>query len=173
VVNLKIEVNKTDLHRIQRALDHVVAEAKRQQERVPMMCASDFKFRLVENLLNEKFKPYAPYSPDYAEWKQAMVGSQPVWKLDGDLLNNIDFFKIGDATMTGYFSGIRAGVMDGGGKSMSKPPNRSGGPREIAKYAWANEKKRPLFRPTHEEYKREGHSIRGQEALFFIKNRWR
>lgn len=139
-----------------------------------MMCALDLKGLLIKNLLGQKFGG-SDYNDRYAEWKEEVgMGSEPFWRLYGDLVNNIDSFKISDSAMTGHFAGIRSGVKDRGGKSWYGTPQRpQGPPKEIAMYARKAEEKRPLFRPTHEEYATSGFSIRGQEALFFMKNRWK
>lgn len=176
-LRFKIEVKKADLNRILRALVNFVEETKRQQDRMPMMCAMDMKGLLIKNLLWPKFGPYKEYSKKYAEWLDEMnLGStKPFWNLYGDLVNNIDFFKVGDVAMSGYFAGIKAGIDDHGGKSWYNTPSvgGKGDPKEIAMYARKAEKLRPLFRPTHEEYATSGFSIRGKEALVFMKNQWK
>ena len=176
-LSFKIEVNKADLNRILRALVNFVEETKRQQDRMPMMCALDFKGLLIKNLFGQKFAgSYPDYNERYAEWLEDMglLSSKEFWTLYGDLINNIDSFKISDSAMTGHFAGIRAGIMDKGGKSwFGTPDDPKGLPREIAKYARKAEEKRPLFRPTHEEYATSGFSIRGKEALVFMKNQWK
>lgn len=170
---LTIKMNQKDLKRIDSALMKIARIAHEQKKfGMTQACADEYRLLVINNLLTQKFATgYRPYSPKYAKWKTQtmMLGSQ-FWRLYGDLVNNIEVFKVGDT----FMGGIKAGVMDSGGKSwFSTPARRLGKPKEIVMYAKKLEKDRPLFEPTRQEYKNSGYPARGILALRKIGAGWK
>jgi len=74
----------------------------------------------------------------------------------------------------GWIGGVPIGAMDQGGKSWfgkgaDEPHGKS---KSIAMYGSIEESRRPIFKPTAEEYAGVGWLKRGQEGVNELKKAW-
>lgn len=132
-------------------------------------CSIGYMQLLVRNIMGLT-RPNPPYVPRYRTWKfeYGKMGYPAPWRLFGDLVRNISNFREG----IGWVGGIPAGVMDSGGKSWAGKGDK-GKPKRIAMYAAVNERRRPIFRPTMEEYADAEWPKQGTLALRNIGRGWR
>jgi len=171
---ITIKFNKADLSRYMLALAKLKAQAMIQRDDMQYHSAVGFHQLLIYNLAHERFKSggfgfgaYAPYVSRYAAWKGSTGG---FWILEGDLVSNIVKRKMGRPR--GWAVGVN-NVMDSGGKSWLKPRGQHGERKSIGMYAEINEERRPLFRPTREEYAKDLWPKEGEKSLKKIGNQWR
>jgi len=164
----------SDLRRYMLALAKVKAQATIQRDDMQYHSAIEFHQLLIYNLSHERFKGggfgfgrYAPYDPRYAAWKGSTSG---FWILGGDLVSNIVKRKIGRPK--GWAVGVND-VLDSGGKSWLKERGKAGKRKSIGMYAKVNEERRPLFRPTREEFAKDLWPREGEKSLKKIGNQWR
>lgn len=147
---ITMRLDKTEYARVMRALNEVRRRIKffitDNGGDLNRRSSIGYKQLLVKNIMNTT-RPVPAYSVRYRSWK-LKHGKFPYpapWRLFGDLVKSISNFKSG----TGWMGGVPAGVFDSGGKSMF---GGKGKPKLIAMYAAVNERKRPIFRPTMDEY---------------------
>jgi hypothetical protein len=129
---------------------------------------SAIKFsQFVKGAIIEGKYTYAPYSKEgkesrYEKWKRENYPTGKHKALSGDMLRAITFFQ----SSGGWVGGIKAGVMDSGGKSwFGTRANPKGTRKEIAKYARVGEfggsfgeggthPERPLFQNATKDFRR-------------------
>lgn len=76
-------------------------------------CSVAYANKVIANILSNKWR-FMPYTERYAKWKrEAGLGSEPFWKLKGDLISSMTSFR----ENKGWVGGIPANVLDSGGKS--------------------------------------------------------
>ncbi|GAF75517.1 unnamed protein product [marine sediment metagenome] len=149
---IRIKLNQPEYKRVMKALKSVRHRInwwiKADGGELNRRCAIGYAQVLVRNIMSTGY-PIPPYSERYAKWKKkyGKKGYPATWQLFGDLVKNIANFKSG----IGWMGGIQAGIFDSGGKSWLGKGDK-GRPKRIAMYAAVNERKRPIFRPTMEEY---------------------
>jgi len=146
----KVRIEQKDIRRINRALSRVFRSVVGQQNVLPRDQAFQHTNLLIFNINHQSIIVYKTLNKRYREWKQKYgkgPGKFKYWVLFGDLLKNINTSQ----TRGMYFSGIRSGIYDTGGKSWLGQGDK-GKPKEIGMYASENEKRRPVFGPTENEY---------------------
>ncbi len=175
-----VSLDQTDLKHILNALSRLrIAVRSVVHTDIPYAMSVDYKNLLTANILSGKFSyAYARYNATYADWKIEKVGHLKFWVLMRDLAMNITMWREED----GYKSGIPAGILDSGDKSML---TNNAAPRYIGAYAVFNEygwrgkygevgPARPVFRPTMYEYKSSSQAMyRMKEGLNKIRIVWR
>lgn len=176
---IRIYFDANQLRRWMSALNDVEKRVPFQvTENMQRTCSIDYAHRVMRNIMGGRYgagsPPVPSYHPRYARWKLENFGNIGTWRLKGDLVRNITFFKVEN----GWMGGVPNGVYDSGGKSWYGQGDR-GGTKEIARYGRANEfglHKRPVFGPTRQEYMEDaddGWMKRGEEVLVRIGQRWR
>jgi hypothetical protein len=168
-----------DYKRIMDALDRVKKTAHKEiEDTMQRDCATQFRFRLINNMVGNKFSSrFVPLTKRYAAWKANVYkGYQQFWMLGGDLMKNLQVFKDRYDKQDGWMAGIPAGAMDRGGKNWKM----NAAPRDISRYARAGEfggkyqEERPMFRYTQDEFIDDGSLDQfGKAALQRIKLQWR
>ena len=183
---ITIELNQRELTRWFNALMKVENTAKLQiEDRIQLRMAIDYEQLLRKNLLSGKYSGTykgGGYNERYGKWKQKYYGGIGYWRLKGDLLASLTTWKDSEG---GYRAGVLSGTYDSGGKSWGGggPGNNLGQFKEVGMYGWIMEfgkkagpggrhRKRPLFKPTMDEYADAGHQDRGEEALDIIGAQW-
>ena len=172
---ITIKFIEADLQRYLKALVKLEQSVKSfGQDEMQRRCAVDYYQLVVNNIMKRKRPSPAYKSKRYRNWKYeyGWQGYPSPWRLRGDLVSSLAAFKAPSGN--GYIGGVPIGAMDQGGKSWlgkgSKGP--SGPSKPIAMYGSIEEKRRPVFGPTTEEYAKSGWSKRGQEALNELRKRW-
>jgi hypothetical protein len=168
---ISFEINQKDVENMMKALTRLELKAKRLESQHPFSCANDYQVLVKKNLLTQKFAlTYPPYSERYARWKsETMRMGSHFWMLFGDLFRAITVFKIGKKD---WMAGVPSRIFDKGGKSMFGMAG-TGKPKRIAMYGSVVEKKRPLFSPTADEYKKTGWPKQGERDLRELGRQWR
>lgn len=111
-------------------------------------CAIGYTQLLVKNIMTEKYASgYASYHPRYRVWKRQYAPGKGFWRLKDDLVRNLGPFRQGN----GWMGGVPAGALDTGGKSWFGKGD-IGKRKPMAMYATINERKRPIFEPTMDEF---------------------
>lgn len=170
---IEFELDKKDIARMLRALDRLDSKMRRLESQHPYSSAERFKDLLKKNMLSQKFAAtYAAYSRKYSEWKteKMLLGSR-FWSLFGDLFRAITVFKAGRKA---WMAGVPGNVHDQGGKSwFSTRSNRVGKSKPIAMYGRVEEGRRPVFKPTADEFAKEGWPEQGEKVLNELGKQWR
>jgi len=171
---ITIKFIEADLQRYLKALEKLKQSAKLfGQDEMQRRCAVDYFQLLVKNIM-KRTRPSPAYSKRYRKWKYeyGWMGYPSPWRLRGDLIGSLSAFRAPDGNS--WIGGVPIGAMDSGGKSWfgkgSKGP--SGPSKPIAMYGSVEEARRPVFKPTAEEYAKSGWSKRGQEALNDLRKAW-
>lgn len=152
---LKAYLYRKDLARINKAVASTRHRAAAQKQRVPYLQAVDYQLMLIDIIRQQKY-PYHDYSPDYMVWKLKKVGHLEFWQLFGDMLSNIQVWEQGG----GWAGGLNP-----------LATNRDG--KNITKYATPNEKLRPLFGPSRNDYVASGKwEARGKAGLDIVGKGW-
>jgi hypothetical protein len=122
----------------------------------PMRSAIDYFTRVSSNIATQKFAgDWAPLNQRYKEWKLFAFGESRTWIMRGILQKSLTAFKVAE----GWFGGVPEGVMAPGTSWFGTEP---GSPISVAQYgSWLEygrnkQPERPLFRPTLQEFIREG-----------------
>lgn len=157
---LRIELKKSDLKRILRALDKINIRSTFWANEIGRLQSLDYTNELKVAILSEKYAPYSPYSKRYAAWKKKRYPYPGWWKLTRSLLGVIESRKVGN----NWFAGVHRSATNKEGES-------------IAEYAIKNEygierPERPVFRPTLIDYAPTGGAKRASTALKDISNAW-
>jgi hypothetical protein len=171
-MKFKVSVIQRDLDRAIKALERVEKTVRAEKEDLPYRCAVGYSQTLAANLTQQKFaSSYPALNPRYEDWKKNIYQSSGgFWELAGDLLKNLQAFKIDD----GWMGGIPAGVMDSGGKSwLDGRQNNRGKAKAIAMYGKLAEARRPLFEPTKNEFAQDQLPKEGKTSLDRIRKSWR
>jgi hypothetical protein len=174
LLSLRVVFDPTDMRHWLGAQDALLSRAEHYiKDEMQRQCARDFSQLVIGNIMEGKYGAASPamppYHPRYALWKHARY-PEHTWILKGDLLKNIHYFKVAG----GWAGGIRAGLMDSGGKSWLGWGN--GPSKEIAWYGRILEygkKKRPVFTPTTDEFAQERWIQIGERNLRQITEAWR
>ena len=172
---IQIQFNQADLRRWISAIYRIKRRVRgRVKEQMQMDCAIEYHQLVHKNIMSEKYAPFTAYAGAYEKWKKKRNYKYPGWwKLNLDLVNALTIFKQGD----GYVGGVPPGAMDMGGKSYGK-----GRAYKIAKYGWIAEwggsfagQKHParaVFKPTMDEYAKDGWEKKGEEVLDKVREAW-
>lgn len=176
-----------DLQRWVSALKRLERNVRTRARETARIQSLGYAHLLRSNVLGNRYAgTYAPYNPDYEEWKSNITRNMGFHVLKGNFLNAIRHWELRQTGTTfEWMGGIRAGVMDSGGKSWFGKGNR-GPPKPIAMYARVFEfggnfksakggvhPARPVFIPTMGEYKSSGWRARGRGELRKLGNAWR
>ena len=170
---IAMKLDKTDFARVMKALKAVRYSLEWQATlnggELNRRCSIGYVQLLNRNIMSTGY-PIPPYDDRYAKWKKkyGRKGYPAVWQLGGDLVKNIANFRSG----TGWMGGIQAGIFDSGKKSWLGKGDK-GKPKQIATYAAVNERIRPIFRPTMEEYAQDAWPKQGGVALKEVEGSWR
>ena len=171
---ITIKIKDSDISRYLKALEKLettVLEFGRDE--MQRRCAVDY-FQLVTKNIMKRKRPSPAYSKRYQNWKYeyGWLGYPSPWRLRGDLVQSLSAFKNPGAH--GWIGGVPIGAMDQGGKSwFGKGAQGPVGPsKSIAMYGSVEERRRPVFKPTAEEYAKTGWPKRGQEMLNELKKAW-
>ena len=162
---LKITINKRELRRIQTALKNIKMEATRQLVSgggsFNRLCAIDYNHLLIKNIFS-RTTPTPDYSEKYKKWKakHSLMGFPAPWRLTGDLVNALGIFRHSE----GWASGLQTNTFSSG---------RLKGKSDISAYAREEERRRPIFNPTADEYADGLRLKRVNELLTAISSRWR
>ena len=170
---ISIKVNQADVTRIVTALKRIETTVKVQvPDTMQFKCATDYYQLVMENIM-KRSSPNPAYSERYGGWKKkyGWQGYPSPWKLRGDLVKSLGSYRLGD----GYLGGVQPGAMDSGGKSWhgKGKAGPKGNSKSIEMYGRVEEKRRPVFTPTMEEYAKDGWQKRGDEMLKRIEADWR
>jgi len=170
---ISVEVNKTDQARLFKALERLLNVVKVQgTDTMQWKCATEF-YQLVMKNISKRSRPSPAYSKRYRNWKYeyGWMGYPSPWRLRGDLVKSLGAYRLGD----GYLGGVQPGARDSGGKSwFGKGKLGPKGPaKSIEMYGRVEEHRRPLFKPTQDEYAKDGWLKRGDEMLKRMGAEWR
>jgi len=143
-------------------------------------CAKDLRMLTIRNIMDEKYSGgYAPLSEKYEDWKARHGGETGFWKLWGDLVRAISIRE----TPKGYTVGIEKNVLPSRSSSMGKTKKIT----PIWKYAaygelgysarqvgfmFRDQKARPVFKPSAEEFRLSFLDKRRNDAFDKIKRAW-
>lgn len=157
---------KEDVTRFRAALRNIKQEAKRELEigggSFNRLCAIDYNQLIIKNIFG-RATPTPPYSAKYAKWKKkhSLMGYPSPWRLTGNLVRAINIFQYNK----GWASGVQAYIYSDG---------RLVPPEEIASYGSREEARRPIFKPTMQEYSASGtREGRINKLLGNIASKWR
>lgn len=169
---------KSHYDRYRQALLRLEIMAKAQKSKLPRTCAEEYRDELVKAIVTQKYASQwasNPYSEWYADWKKMRTGSiGKFWVLFGDLIQSITINNRARGARAGWFAGVPAWAKDSGGKSwFSTRENRRGKRKPIAMYAKVNERLRPLFGPSSNEYQQDRWPARAAESFRAITRMWR
>ena len=162
---LKITINKGELRKIQTALKNIKQEANRQLVSgggaFNRLCAIDYNQLLIKNIFS-RTTPTPSYSEKYNKWKKkhSLMGYPAPWRLTGDLVHALGIFRHGE----GWASGLQAKTFSSG---------RLKGKSDISAYAQEEEKRRPIFNPTADEYADGLRLKRVNDLLNNVAARWK
>lgn len=162
---IKITINKRELRRIQTALKNIKLEATRQLVSgggsFNRLCAIDYNQLLIKNIFS-RTTPTPDYSEKYKKWKakHSLMGYPAPWRLTGDLVHALGIFRHSE----GWASGLQANTFSSG---------RLKGKSDISAYAREEERRRPIFMPTADEYADGLRLKRVNELLMAVSSRWR
>ncbi|MEN6445565.1 MAG: hypothetical protein ABFC98_05915 [Candidatus Cloacimonas sp.] len=117
MIGFFVELNKEDIRRWVKALDGIEWRAKwwlkEKGGEFNRRCAVEYANRVSVNILSNKWS-FMPYTETYSKWKHKIgLGSNPFWKLKGDLVASMTQFQ----ERGGWVGGIPANILDSGGKS--------------------------------------------------------
>jgi len=117
MIGLVVELNKEDLARWTKGVRGIQNSAhwwlKANGGELNRMLSSSYSSKVIANILSKKWS-FMPYVQRYSDWKAKVgLGSQPFWKLKGDLVASINNFQ----EKGGWVGGIPGSVTDSGGKS--------------------------------------------------------
>ena len=162
---IKITINKRELRNIQTAFKNIKQEAKRQLVSgggsFNRLCAIDYNQLLLKNIFS-RTTPVPPYNKKYDKWKKkySLMGYPAPWRLTGDLVHALGIFRHNK----GWASGLQANTFSSG---------RLKGKSDISAYARAEERRRPVFKPTAIEYADGLRHKRINDLLNSVAARWR
>jgi len=184
---IRVEMNKNDVKKIDRALPKILETARIQAQQVTRKEAIQFTNLIVSRIMNQRLfmAGYKPYNQRYAAWKALNYPSvaQKFWYLEGDLMRAVRPTMLKDRA---WFAGVLPSARDSGGKSWLagktydhkqgrisyKPQTR--GPRQITLYGSVNERLRPLFGPTEEDYASSSdRSALHKKAILQVLRQWK
>jgi hypothetical protein len=117
MIGIGVKLNPQDVRKWLKALNSVEYRArwwlKAGGGELNRRLSVAYSNKVVANILSNKWS-FVPYKERYAKWKKdAGLGSEPFWKLKGDLVQSITNFR----ESKGWTGGIPANVVDSGGKS--------------------------------------------------------
>ena len=173
---ISIEIKQADMTRMVSALERLQQTVKIQGlDTMQFKCAVDY-YQLVTEKIMKRNRPSPAYSKRYRNWKYeyGWSGYPSPWRLRGDLVKSLGSYRYKE----GYLGGVQPGAMDSGGKSwFGKGKEDPKGPiKPIEMYGRVEEygkKKRPVFEPAMEEYKKDGWVKRQDEMLKRLEADWR
>jgi len=176
---IRVEFVKGDLNKILRAFKRIERAVKREKFNLPMRQALDYRELLTSNILTEKYASvYPPYNERYKAWKETYFASMGFLKMRRTMVDNLTVYR--GKYKNWVYSGLPPGLMVSG-SSWFGPPGK-GKPVSVNMYAWVNEyggnwgfgvhPARPVWRPTKDEYQKDGFINRGNESLELIKRSW-
>lgn len=154
-IPVRIVLEDASKAKLKNAISSLKKEIKKelfQQQGANGKMAKLYRKLLIYNIANQKhINPFVERkSQRYIDWKKKYGigrGKRLWWILFGDLLKNIETWKVED----GFKSGINATVMSRGGASWLGKGDK-GVPKPIAMYARILEHKQPMFHPTLNEF---------------------
>jgi len=171
---ITVTFDQKDLSRWLSALMKVEASARTfGLDEMQRRCAIDYYQLVVKNIFKRHF-PRPAYSKRYRSWKYeyGWMGYPSPWRLRGDLVNSLRAFK---NPRGGWIGGVPFGATDSGGKSWFGKGRKGpvAGSKKIAMYGSVEEARRPIFKPSAEEYAGAGWKKRGLEAVAEMRKAWR
>lgn len=181
MIRLEIKFDQSDVRRYLRALLRVERAVDREKKELPYRGAVDYVNLLRRNIMTQKFAGgYAPYNPRYASWKAQYFSTTGFWVMRGRVMNELTVYR--DRHPQRWIGGLPPNLPPVQGSSWFGPPG-TGKPKSINMYAYVNEyggtyggayhPPRPVFRPTKQEYEREGFPKRVEETKNIIGRSWR
>ena len=147
------DASKAKLNRATSNLKKEINKALFQHQGIQGKLAKLYRKMLIYNITTQKHITSRKHTKRYKDWKKKYGigrGKRLWWILFGDLLKNINTWKVDD----GFKSGINAYVVSSGGASWQGKGDK-GVPKPIAMYARIlefGEKKQPMFTPTLNEF---------------------
>jgi len=176
--------NPGDLERWANALRRADATARLQATGVPRRNAIEYKWKLVNNITQQRFHIlFAVYNEGYETWKTKYFGHTKNWVLLGNLLKSIKATKTRKRRPYTWFSGVRynAGSVIRSETSWFHPPHSGKGKRRririsrygrYGEYGREGQPSRPVFVPTTEEYVKDGWIKVAHNALGKVAQQW-
>jgi len=178
-MHAELRIEAGDLSRVMNAVRKVVVQSKAESRNLPRRAAQEAVALLRENIYRQTYAGrYKPWTSRYRDWKAKRGAPMMYWNLSGDLIRNLRSIRFGSRD---FVAGIQANILDSGNKSYGKKGKR----KAIAMYAHVMEyggnfgkkggrhPKRPLFKPTMQEYWRDFLPRQGMLSLKAIGDKWR
>lgn len=181
---IRIKLNKSDYNRWIRASKAVEDAILSSAKNLPRLASKDYSILIIRNINSQKYGGYyTSYSYRYSKWKNLFGARQGFWKLKGDLIQAVSFFRvISSGKEDAWMGGVPSSAKDSGGKSWLGD-GRSGPSKTIAMYGYVMEHGgnygkgghhpgRKLFAPTYRDYIDGGFQERLDECVRTIGRRW-
>ena len=112
-----IKLNKSNLGKIFRGADKLVAIANTQKEAMPKTGAEKYSMAVLNAINSVRWK-YTNWNARYKDWKIENYKVHVPWKLAGDLVRALKSYKLGTTGgKVTYLGGVKRGIYDSGGKS--------------------------------------------------------
>lgn len=179
VGSIVIKVELQSLQKFIRACNRVQRAIEREKHALPMRQALDYRDLLRLAIITQKYaSSYPPYNPRYEDWKTKYFAATGFLVMRSIMVSNLTVYR--GRYKNWVYAGLPPGLV-APGSSWFGPPGIGKTP-QVSMYAWVNEyggnwgygyhPPRPVWRPTKEEYKREGFINRGKESLEVIRRSW-
>lgn len=174
-----IKVELIGIGKFIRACNRVHRAVEREKHNLPMRQALDYVDDLRRNVISQKFaSTYPPYNPRYKDWKSKYFAASGFHVMRSRMVSNLTVYR--GRYKNWVYGGLPPGLM-APGSSWFGPPGTGKSP-SVSMYAWVNEyggnwgygyhPPRPVWRPTLQEYKKDGAINRGRESLEVIRRSW-